>query len=227
MDGTSYVVDNHGEVLQEGPKHKKYVVRCAWSGCGNFFATASYDKTAQLWGRVGGSAYPAEDGAWQPFAHLQTFTYEGSVECVAFAPRIHAATPESTSTKGGEGADKSTPTTTSGSGKDLAWELIVGVRNDCCLHIYTPVAAEGGSGKDVATISFSEAFLNTNELQDDFVSFSVRDVSVSPNGKYIVAATDKDRVILLSRAAKCLVSPSPRSARDRQTGSILLKKKKN
>mgnify|MGYP002880956920 CR=1 FL=1 len=50
MDGSTQVLGMDGRVVQAGPKHRKFVVRVKWSPCGSFFATASYDGTAELWG---------------------------------------------------------------------------------------------------------------------------------------------------------------------------------
>lgn len=36
-------------IFQANP-HSKYVVRARWSACGHYFATASYDRTVQLYG---------------------------------------------------------------------------------------------------------------------------------------------------------------------------------
>lgn len=38
--------------------------------------------------------------------------------------------------------------------------------------------------------------VNFNENQDDHVSFTALDVSVSPDGKYLLVSTDKSRLIV-------------------------------
>ena len=64
--------------------------------------------------------------------------------------------------------------------------LVVSAREDCCLHVINC-----GDLSDVR-------LLNMNELGDEHVSFSAMDISISPNGKYILVCTDKDKLLLLN-----------------------------
>eukprot|EP01091_Cochliopodium_minus_P017374 TRINITY_DN6792_c0_g1_i1.p1 TRINITY_DN6792_c0_g1~~TRINITY_DN6792_c0_g1_i1.p1 ORF type:complete len:384 (+),score=97.19 TRINITY_DN6792_c0_g1_i1:32-1183(+) len=51
MDSTCRIIDSsNGKFLQSFKDHNKYVVRCKWSDDGKYFATASYDKTVNLYG---------------------------------------------------------------------------------------------------------------------------------------------------------------------------------
>eukprot|EP00056_Hartaetosiga_gracilis_P020193 m.18069 g.18069 ORF g.18069 m.18069 type:complete len:484 (-) comp8241_c0_seq1:48-1499(-) len=216
MDGSTFVLDGSGGIVCEGPKHSKYAVRVGWSPCGKYFCTASYDKTLEVWEE--GSCSDGESDVL--YTRKRVFKYEGSVECFEFAPVVQfndsttivattstQSEEEDNSTKqdgvsnpkenkrvcgNGEGNSQDEQHSTMSSGDDGVWELIVGVRGDCCLHCYE---IEG----------VGEYRINMNELGDDFVSFSPRDIRVSPSGKYLLVATDKDRVLLISRAAKCLV----------------------
>lgn len=64
--------------------------------------------------------------------------------------------------------------------------FVVGVRNDYLLYCYT---LESGSPVKTREI-------NMNALGDDFVSFTAMFCSFSPDDKYILLSTDKDRLIL-------------------------------
>jgi WD40 repeat protein len=77
MDGSTWVVE--GDVHTPGPVHRKYAVRCAWSTDGTMFATASYDKTVQVWQRMSAS------DAYTPCTTLQ---FVGNPEAIEF----HAVT---------------------------------------------------------------------------------------------------------------------------------------
>ena len=37
-----------------------------------------------------------------------------------------------------------------------------------------------------------------NAIGDDFISFTAMDVSFSPNGKYLLVSTDKNRIIMMT-----------------------------
>jgi COMPASS component SWD3 len=65
-------------------------------------------------------------------------------------------------------------------------KFVVGVRDDHRLHIY-----------DLSTSTVKKVeTMNMNAIGDDFVSFTAMDVSTSPDDKYILVSTDKDRLIL-------------------------------
>eukprot|EP00055_Hartaetosiga_balthica_P000349 m.136296 g.136296 ORF g.136296 m.136296 type:complete len:447 (-) comp10588_c0_seq1:852-2192(-) len=189
MDGATHIVDHKGTIVFEGPKHSKYVVRVGWSPCGNYFCSASYDKSLQVWKRV----ETEENGAMVTFAHAKTFRYDGSVECFVFTHPFVSKDGDEKDTDS-ENRESEKRICEDGVSTEEIWELIVGVRGDCCLRCYR-----------INDPDYIECVINMNELGDDFVSFSARDLSVSHNGKYLLVATDKDRVLLISRAARCLV----------------------
>eukprot|EP00038_Savillea_parva_P031309 m.84906 g.84906 ORF g.84906 m.84906 type:complete len:412 (+) comp9611_c0_seq3:67-1302(+) len=86
-------------------KHGKYVIRVAWSACGNYFVTASYDKQARLYKA---SSKEEDGGEKEPYTLVKTIKGIGQVMCAAFTP---AAIPP---------ADA---------------ELAVGVRDDNRIHL--------------------------------------------------------------------------------------------
>ena len=65
--------------------------------------------------------------------------------------------------------------------------LVVAVREDNYFH-YIDTSAGAASADDLK--------VNQNQLGDDHVSFTVLDLVLSPNGKYLLASTDKSRLIL-------------------------------
>lgn len=221
MDGSTKLLDFDGTVIQNGPKHRKYVVRVRWSPCGNYFATASYDRTSELWKKIDDT-----------YCAFQAFHFEGNVECVAFSSghSSNIILDESNCTASDklrskerdqdnfcetseflalslqENSDaynarlqnkdlqcqQKNPLTEGNSTRSENLQLFLCVRGECCLHVF-----------DVDT--HETDMINMNELKDDYVSFSAMDCSLSPDGKYVLVATDKDRVLLLSRKHKSLV----------------------
>jgi COMPASS component SWD3 len=168
MDGTTFITDlASGRVLQEGPSHRKYVVRVCWSPDGTHFATASYDKTAALW-RLAEDVSETEAETPSPrFEERHIFHMQSPVECITMLPAL----PDASS--GGPA-------------------LVLGQRDDCRLAVY-------------ALADLAVTYINMNELGDDFVSFAPMDVAASPDGRFLLVSTDKDRVIIMSREHRCLV----------------------
>jgi len=64
--------------------------------------------------------------------------------------------------------------------------LVVSVREDNYFH-YVDTSGSGTA---------DDLKVNQNQLGDDHVSFTVLDLVLSPNGKYLLASTDKSRLIL-------------------------------
>ena len=61
MSGKSAVINfTSSEPVFAAQAHTKYVVKVRWSACGRYFATASYDKSARLYGPA--TAAPDQDG---------------------------------------------------------------------------------------------------------------------------------------------------------------------
>ena len=77
--------------------------------------------------------------------------------------------------------------------------LIVGVRDDYQLHVIEIVTppTEGSTG----VVEFFRRKINMNANGDDFVSFTAMETSVSPNGRYVLVSTDKNRLILFHLAS--------------------------
>jgi WD40 repeat protein len=57
-------------------KHSKYVVRVAWSACGKYFATASYDSEAQIYAAVDSDG---ADATAAPYKLVKTLRCKGQV----------------------------------------------------------------------------------------------------------------------------------------------------
>lgn len=80
MDKSHHIVDfMDGQVIQSFSDHEKYVVRVKWSPDGLWFATASYDRTANLYKKK-----PDSDPI--QFEKVKTFHFRGAVEALEFSP---------------------------------------------------------------------------------------------------------------------------------------------
>lgn len=66
-------------------------------------------------------------------------------------------------------------------------ELVIGCREDHLLHLVT-------------CSNLERRTINMNALGDTHVSFTPMDLSVSPNNRYLLVSTDKDRLLLYSLA---------------------------
>eukprot|EP00935_MAST-01C_sp_MAST-1C-sp1_P000845 g845.t1 len=185
MDGSHHVLAFNGSaaqgerltVIQSFKDHTKYTIAARWSGCGAVFATASHDKTVGIYKRVEEGGKKAADGeAAGPFAKLQTFYFNGCAEALVFLP--YAMSWGSGSAAVDESGDGSKP----------QWTLMVSARDDNYFHF-------------VDGRSLEKTRMNMNEGGDDHVSYTVMDLALSPNGKYVLAATDKHRHILFRPGA--------------------------
>jgi WD40 repeat protein len=81
MDHQTFILDlsktDDDLLLQRFKVHTKYVVRVLWSMSGTFFVSASYDKTVCV--------YRLHDDDSDLYDHVQTLTFNGAVETVAFS----------------------------------------------------------------------------------------------------------------------------------------------
>lgn len=112
MDGSTFLLDvATGNILQEGPKHRKYVVRACWAPDGSTFATASYDKTAAVWTRS-----TADDHVFAEREHLQMYS---PVECLTMAPPAPGSSAAGSAESEAGGV-----------------ELVLGQRDDCRLALH-------------------------------------------------------------------------------------------
>jgi len=76
--------------------------------------------------------------------------------------------------------------------------LIISIREDNFLH-YVKIMRTFSSTKSLsASFKFVEEKVNMNSFGDNHVSFSALDLCISPNGKYLLVATDTSRVILFA-----------------------------
>ena len=85
----------------------------------------------------------------------------------------------------GAGAIESLSFTPASVGHDDA-EMIVGARDDHRLHV-------------LKLADITHRTINMNANGDSWVSFTAMEVSVAPNGRYILVSTDQDRLIVYSR----------------------------
>lgn len=152
--GVTVVSLGAGAAVFTAEKHGKYVVRVAWSSCGRYFGTASYDAEARIY--IAGAA---ADGA-APYMIAKRFKCAGQATCIAFTP-------------------PSVPVSEA--------EVVITSRHEHRLHLVTLDTLES-------------RYINMNAMRDDWVSFTAMDVSFSPNGKFILVSTDKERLILFSRS---------------------------
>ncbi|KAI9358567.1 WD40-repeat-containing domain protein [Zopfochytrium polystomum] len=167
MDGSHHLYDlRTGNPFQSWRDHTKYVVRASFSPDGEWFATAGYDKTANIYRlqepRDSDQQEPLgkEDGHDQgnppQYEKVQTLYFNGPVECLAFVR-----------TDGASGT------------------LIIGARNDNYLHFVT-LPKVG----DASTTTTSIRRWNMNSNNDDWVSFTPMDLAVSPSGRFLAVYTD-------------------------------------
>lgn len=126
---------------------------------------------------------------WDPTGRfLASAAYDRSVSVFQFSddkPTEPLALLKKLSFQGAAECVAFTPTPTSVDAESTP-ELIVSVRDDYRLYIY--------SLPDLTVRT-----LNMNAFGDTHISFAALDVSVSPNGKYILVSTDRDRLILFDR----------------------------
>lgn len=64
-------------------------------------------------------------------------------------------------------------------------QLIIAVREDNYLHY-------------INTETLQEHFVNMNATGDDHVSFTALDMSLSPDGKFVLVSTDRNRLIMFA-----------------------------
>ncbi|GLE05659.1 hypothetical protein PINS_up014699 [Pythium insidiosum] len=130
-------------------------MRVQWSSSGDLFATASSDKSINVY-RC--SALDDKSGEVPQCEKLKSFYFNGIVEAITFVPPVT------------EGADS-----------ELRNELLaVAVRDDCYVHY-------------VDCLTLEKERINMNQDGIEHVSYTIMDLRVSPSGKYLLAATDKDR----------------------------------
>jgi len=144
FNGSHFVVDyekKDSKVLQAFSDHSKYVVSVKWSPGGQYLATASHDKTVNIY----------REESTNKWISLKTFPFLGTVEAIEWIKN------------------------------DV---LLVGVRNDNYLRAI-----------DVTTLRETAKY-NMNARGDDHVSFTAMHIAASPDGNFVLVATDRHRAIL-------------------------------
>jgi WD40 repeat protein/ElaB/YqjD/DUF883 family membrane-anchored ribosome-binding protein len=167
-------------VQQSFKAHTKYVVCCKWSADGSMFATASHDKTVSIYRKAAatnGSSTSSTDGAYEQLTKLY---FPEAVEAVEFLGNSSSAT--------------ATAATTATITTAAAVQLVVASREQP--HLTYVDLSEGGQ------FAQSRVSLNANAW-DMHVSFSVMALAVSPDGRYLLASTDKGRIIVYRCAHHC------------------------
>lgn len=195
MDGQVHVFSLvTGEVLQKFTAHQKYCVRVKWSPCGTLLATASYDQSVCLYRAISDTLVSS---APTGKAEEIVSTKDGT------SPGFMVGSDTDVGADAGAGADCG-PRTPNFSFVDQFMfpggvecitfidrdevtpaRLVVGTREDNCLTV-------------IDTVTGARTRLNMNAFGDDFISFTPMDLSISPNGQFILVSTDKDRLLLLS-----------------------------
>eukprot|EP00053_Salpingoeca_punica_P006528 m.61621 g.61621 ORF g.61621 m.61621 type:complete len:434 (+) comp13733_c0_seq2:232-1533(+) len=165
-----------GETLFQAHNHKKYVVHVRWSPGGRFLASACYDHTVCVWDTA-----VTDNGQTFTAKLIHTLSFKGAVESIAFRPSNAAGAGAKAD---GDGCGKQE--------MEAGAVLVVAVREDNRLHF---VSLPDGAQSD----------LNMNMLGDDFVSFSALHVSYSPCGRFVLASSDRDRLLLFSTESRKLV----------------------
>eukprot|EP00936_MAST-01D_sp_MAST-1D-sp1_P000197 g197.t1 len=175
------------QLAQSWANHSKYVVQAKWTACGTCFATASHDKSVLIFRRR--HALDAPDAA---ATQTDLFTQEHQL---LFKNCVEAL-------------------------EVLGTVLVVSVRGDNYLHCadLSGTSDRGGSiadGDDDYAIdgaSLRRWKRNMNERGDDHVSFSVLHLSASPDGRHLLAATDKSRHILFDATTLAATNTAPSGA---------------
>jgi WD40 repeat protein len=173
-------------VQQSFKAHTKYVVCCKWSADGSMFATASHDKTVSIYRKAAATdsssaSSSSTDGAYEQLTKLY---FPEAVEAVEFLGNSSSAT--------------ATMAATSFTAATVAAvQLVVASREQP--HLTYVDLSEGGQ------FTQSRVSLNANAW-DMHVSFSVMALAVSPDGRYLLASTDKGRIIVYRCATALLLA---------------------
>jgi WD40 repeat protein len=167
-------------VQQSFKAHTKYVVCCKWSADGSMFATASHDKTVSIYKAAAtdssSTGSSSTDGAYEQLTKLY---FPEAVEAVDFLGNNNSTATATTAA--------TTSTATSTAATVAAVQLVVASREQP--HLTYVDLSEGGQ------FTQSRVSLNANAW-DMHVSFSVMALAVSPDGRYLLASTDKGRIIV-------------------------------
>ncbi|KAJ3018094.1 hypothetical protein HKX48_003170 [Thoreauomyces humboldtii] len=180
MDGAHHIVDvRTGVAVQSWKDHGKYVVRAKFSPDGRWFATGSYDRNVHVYRRVEGR----EEAEPPKYEKVHSVQFRGAVESLCFLPPVNA--------EDSAGSATSTVTPTTASGPLAIYTLVVGSRDDNCLHYIDMDPSR----------AYPSTPYNMNANGDDWISFTAMDISPSPSGRHLAVYTDsKAGRIILFRA---------------------------
>ena len=188
--------------------HSKFTVSVAWSPDGRWLATASHDKTVHIYRKLWTTGEGEEGGSKSAFAGLErvhTARFVVTPECVVFVPSTLTSTTSSSSSSSSNSTE---------SIEGMEWELVVALRDTahlCYIDCTAPTAASTtGVKPDLTTDqaqdsaekqvdlrasslpSFKARKVSLNEADwDTHVSFTPLCLSLSPDHKYLLIATDK------------------------------------
>jgi WD domain, G-beta repeat len=190
-------------------------VSVAWSPDGRWLATASHDKTVHIY-RPLGTIHSTEGGEGEGGGSRRSFTglervhtarFVVTPECLVFVP-----TSLTTSSSSSSNSNSSSDSDSNDSSGVVEWELVVALRDTAHLSYIdctAPPAAAAAVAIDrsqnsvekhvnntAATVSTLPSFkarkVSLNEADwDTHVSFTPLCLSLSPDHKYLLIATDK------------------------------------
>ena len=181
----------------------------AWSPDGRWLATASHDKTVHIYRKLWTEGEGEEEGvsksAFAGLERVHTARFVVTPECVVFVPSTLTSTTSSSSSSSSNSTE---------SIEGMEWELVVALRDTahlCYIDCTAPTAASTtGVKPDLTTDqaqdsaekqvdlrasslpSFKARKVSLNEADwDTHVSFTPLCLSLSPDHKYLLIATDK------------------------------------
>lgn len=170
-------------VVQNQRDHTKYAVSIKWSPCGTFLVTASHDKTVVLYKRE-----TTPDATWS-MKKNHTLNLKDIPEDVVFC-----VLPNGFTSGSDEGSGSIEIISTEDQSLSDASLSIEGANQ---LHLIVPTR---GSPHllyiNCITLQYKNVSLN-EQAWDSHVSFNVLHLSLSPNAKHLLVATDKDFHIIL------------------------------
>ena len=147
--------------------HGKYVVAIGWRQDGRLLASASYDKSVNLY-----SVALPTDGAAPKMEKKVTVRVDSTPEAILFAPAPLPAPLPSSSTTPHEG-----------------WELIIAARDTKDL-IYLSCSDEDLHEAGAGGLPRRRLVSLNESAWDDHVSFAPLSLALTPNAKHLLVATD-------------------------------------
>jgi WD40 repeat protein len=191
-------------------------LRVAWSRCGTLFATGSSDKSLHLYKcSLLPSAAGSETSSAEPCEKIKSFFFNGTVEAIVFAPLPSAF----------EVGRQESSAATSGDPPGVKEVLVIAIRDDCYVHYVDCSTFEkeryvwGRYERYDWLVMCSSSLcyrairrVNMNTDGIEHVSYTIMDLRLSPTAKYLLAATDTNRLFIFAVRYQLLV-PSGRCSR--------------